>query len=94
MVKVSKSNNTAKIQNIEIHERRSNNEQTWQTKIHRTAVELASTFVGQAIMMQFEKILWTLEKTATWISNGKTGKSKNIGESKKKQPFSKSLFFI
>lgn len=77
MVKVSKSNNTAKIQNIEIHERRSNNEQT---KIHRTAVELASTFVGQAIMMQFEKILWTLEKTATWISNGKTGKSKNIGE--------------
>lgn len=74
MGKVLKSNNTAKNQNIEIHERRENNEQTWHTRIHGVTVEFASTFVGQAIMMQFEKLLWTLEKTATWISNGKTGK--------------------
>lgn len=68
------NSNTSKIPNTEIHETRENNEPTWQTRMHRVAVEIASTFVGQAMMMQFDKLLWTLEKTATWISNGKTGK--------------------
>lgn len=60
--------------NTEFHEARENNEPTWQTRMHHVAVEMASTFVGQAIMMQFDKLLWTLEKTATWISSAKTGK--------------------
>lgn len=75
MVRVLKSNSTAKNQkNTEIHETHENNEPTWKTRINGVAVEFASTFVGQAMMMQFDKLLWTLEKTATWISNGKTGK--------------------
>lgn len=60
--------------NVEFHEARENNEPNWQTRMHRVAVEIASTFFGQAMMMQFDKLLWTLEKTATWISNAKTGK--------------------
>lgn len=75
MGRVLKSNSIAKTQNTESHETRENNETTWQTRIHRSAVQFASTFVGQAIMMQFFKLLWTLEKSANWISNGKTGKN-------------------
>lgn len=78
MVKVLKSNSTGKNQFAEIDDARENNEPTWQTRIHRVAVEFASTFVGQEMMMQFDKLLWTLEKTATWISNSKTGKSAKI----------------
>lgn len=75
MDKVLKSSYRAKNQNTEIRERRENDEHTWQTRTHRVTVEFGSTLVGQAIMMQFEKFVWTLEKTATWISNSKTGKS-------------------
>lgn len=75
MDKVLKSNSSTKNQkNTKIHDTRENNEPTWKTRIHRVAVEFASTFVGQTVMMQSDKLLWTLEKTATWISNGKTGK--------------------
>lgn len=45
------------------------------TGFHRIAILFAETFIGQAVMMQFDKLLWTLEKTATWIPNGKTGKN-------------------
>lgn len=80
MGKVLKSNSTTKNKkNTEIHETtRENNEPTWKTRIHHVAVEFASTFVGQTMMMQSDKLLWTLEKTATWISNGRTGKRKEI----------------
>lgn len=78
MGRVLKSNSTAKNRNAEIDDARENNDPTWQTRIHHVAVEFASTFVGQAVMMQFDKLLWTLEKTATWISNGETGKSAKI----------------
>lgn len=76
MVRVLKSNSSApKIPSIEIHEPPlEHNETIWRTKMHRIAIEFASTFIGQAIMMQFDKLLWTLEKTTTWISSGKTGK--------------------
>lgn len=78
MVRVSKSNSSSapKIPSIEIHEphEQQHNGPFWRTKMHRIAIEFASTFVGQAIMMQFDKLLWTLEKTTTWISSGKTGK--------------------
>ncbi|XP_055315212.1 dentin sialophosphoprotein-like isoform X2 [Sitodiplosis mosellana] len=74
MGRVLKSNSIAKNKkNTEIDEKtRENNEPTWKTRIHRVAIEFASTFIGQAMMMQSDKLLWTLEKTATWISNGKT----------------------
>lgn len=74
MGKVLKSNNTAK----NPHETRENNESTLQTKMHRVAVQVASSGIGQTLMMQFGKLLWTLEKTAIWISNGKTGKRTKI----------------
>lgn len=75
MVRVLKSNSSApKISSIEIDEPHEHNETIWRAKMHRIAIEFASTFVGQAIMMQFDKLLWTLEKTATWISSGKSGK--------------------
>lgn len=42
-------------------------------------VQFAGTFIGQAMLMQFEKMLWSLEKTASWIpNNNKTGKKKAI----------------
>lgn len=75
MARVLKSTSSApKILSIEIHEPREHNETVWQTKMHRIAIKFARTFVGQTIMMQSDKLLWTLEKTTTWISSGKTGK--------------------
>lgn len=78
MARVLKSNSSSapKIPTVEIHEQQQqqHNETIWRTKMHRIAIEFASTLVGQAIMMQFDKLLWTLEKTTTWISSGKTGK--------------------
>lgn len=44
----------------------------------RLIVQFAGTFIGQTILMQFEKMLWSLEKTASWISNNKTGKKRAI----------------
>lgn len=86
MVRVLKSNSSAsKIPSIEIHEPPQEHDETiWRTKMQRIAVQFASTFIGQAIMMQFDKLLWTLEKTATWISSGKTGK-RRFAFSKQKQ---------
>lgn len=77
MDRVLKSINTAKTSNAECHQTCNEQQQTWQTTVHDVAVKIASTFVGQAMMMQFDKLLWTLEKTATWIPDGKTGKSRN-----------------
>ncbi|XP_031618414.1 uncharacterized protein LOC116337730 [Contarinia nasturtii] len=74
MGKILKSNSTAKSP----HETRENNDTTLQTRMHRVAVQIASSSIGQTMMMQFDKLLWTLEKTATWISNGKTGDGKRV----------------
>lgn len=89
MGKVLKSNSTTKNKkNTEINETtRENNEPTWKTRIHHMAVEFASTVVGQTMMMQSEKLLWTLEKTATWISNGKTGKRKTSNDQNQKKHY-------
>lgn len=50
-----------------------NGERTPNTGIHKMVSQFAGTFIGQAVMYQIEKLLWSLEKTTAWISHGKTG---------------------
>lgn len=79
----STSSSAPKIPNTDVHEAYEMNASTWQTRMHRVAIKLAGTYIGQAMMMQFDKLLWTLEKTAAWICSGKTGKSWLSKEKKK-----------
>lgn len=75
MVRVLKSYNSApKISSSEIKEPHEHNETIWQTKMHQIAIDFTSTFIGQVVILQFDKLLWTLEKTAQWIPSSKTGK--------------------
>lgn len=43
-------------------------------RMYKIAKRFAGTSIGQLVMRQIDRLLWTLEKTSAWIASGKTGK--------------------
>lgn len=87
MVKAIKTDSKIKMETS--HHNVGSSDRTRKNNFQRIAIHFAGTFVGQTVLMQFDKMLWSLEKTASWISNSKTGKMTIKNHKNKKKHFNK-----